>query len=111
MSVIMPAGCERLLTSRILVLMIELGLQFISGAVSTSDMSPPIQIRLDPWSHPPSLYFLHLDSGFASWRLVYGEGQRPPEPAIIHSFILFSSSSRGRARHGTLSAILMVCAP
>ena len=40
MTAFMPAGCERLLPSRILALVIELGLQQFSGAVSPSDMSP-----------------------------------------------------------------------
>ena len=38
----MHAGCERLLPSLILALVIELGQQWISGAVSTSDMCPVI---------------------------------------------------------------------
>ena len=42
MMAFMPAGCERLLPSLILALIIELGLQRISGAVSPSDVSPCI---------------------------------------------------------------------
>ena len=42
MTSFMPAGCERLLPSLILALVIELGLQRISGAFSPSDMSPCI---------------------------------------------------------------------
>ena len=42
MTAFMPAGCERLLPSLILALVIELGLQRISGVVSPSDMSPCI---------------------------------------------------------------------
>ena len=42
MTAFMPAGCERLLTSLILTLVIELGLQRMSGAVSPSDISPYI---------------------------------------------------------------------
>ena len=40
----MPVGCERLLPSLVLALVIELGLQRISGAFSPSDMSPLIQV-------------------------------------------------------------------
>ena len=39
MTAFVPAGCERLLPSLILALVIEVGLQRISGAVSPSDMS------------------------------------------------------------------------
>ena len=42
MMAFMPAGCERLLPSLILALVIEVGLQRISGLVSPSDMSPCI---------------------------------------------------------------------
>ena len=38
MTAFMPAGCERLLPSLILALVIELGLQRISGAVSPLDI-------------------------------------------------------------------------
>ena len=38
MTALMPAGCERLLPSHILALVLELGLQGISGAVSPLDM-------------------------------------------------------------------------
>ena len=40
MTAFMPAGCEHLLPSLILALVIELGLQGISGAVSPIDMIP-----------------------------------------------------------------------
>ena len=42
MTAFLPAGCERLLPSLILALVIELGLQRILGAVSLSDMCPCI---------------------------------------------------------------------
>ena len=42
MTTFMPAGCERLLPSLILALVIELGLQRILGAVSPLDMCPCI---------------------------------------------------------------------
>ena len=42
MTAFMPAGCERLLPSLILALIIELGLQGISGMVSPTDMIPTI---------------------------------------------------------------------
>ena len=65
MRVCMPAGCERLLPSLILALVMELGLKRISGAVSLSDMCPPIQVWVDPSRQPPPQCFLLLDSGFA----------------------------------------------
>ena len=40
MTAFMPAGCERLLPSLILALVIELGLQGMSGGVSPIDMFP-----------------------------------------------------------------------
>ena len=65
MMAFMPAGCERSLPSLILALIIELCMQWISGAFSPLDMSPPRQVWVDPSSHPPSQCFLLLDSGFA----------------------------------------------
>ena len=65
MTAFMPAGCERLLPSVILALVIELGLQGISGAVSPIDMIPAMHAWLELSGHPPSQCFLLLDSGFA----------------------------------------------
>ena len=53
----MHAGCERLLQSLILALVIELGLQRISGAVSPSDMFPIILHMIRSFE-PPSISVL-----------------------------------------------------
>ena len=47
MTAFLPAGCERLLPSLILALVIELSLQGISGTFSASDINPHIPGR--PW--------------------------------------------------------------
>ena len=48
MTAFMPAGCEHLLPSIILALVIELGLQGISGAVSPIDMIRWVVMALRP---------------------------------------------------------------
>ena len=53
----MHAGCERLLPSLILALVIELGLQQISGAVSPLDMCPVILGMIGSFE-PPSMSVL-----------------------------------------------------
>ena len=70
MTPFMYAGCECSLPSVILARIIELGLQRITGAFSPSDMSPPIQVWVDPSGHTPSQCFLLIDSGFAPGRSV-----------------------------------------
>ena len=57
MTAFMHAGCERLLPSLLLVLVIELGLQWISGAVSPSDMFPII-LGMPGSFEPPSISVL-----------------------------------------------------
>ena len=54
MTAVMHVGCERLLPSLILALVIELGLQRISGAVSPSDMFPGI-LGMTGSFEPPSI--------------------------------------------------------
>ena len=54
MTAFMHAGCECLLPSLILALVIELGLQRISGAVSLSDMFPVI-LGMTESIEPPSI--------------------------------------------------------
>ena len=44
MVVFIPAGCECFLPSRILALIIKLGLQWILGVFSPLDISLPIQL-------------------------------------------------------------------
>ena len=57
MTAFMPAGCERLLPSLILALVIELGLQWISGVVSLLDMCPVI-LGMTVSFEPPSISVL-----------------------------------------------------
>ena len=57
MTTFMHAGCEGLLPSLILVLVIELGLQRISGAVSPSEMCPII-LGMNRSFEPPSISVL-----------------------------------------------------
>ena len=57
MTTFMHAGYERILPSLILVCVIELGLQPISGAVSLSDMCPTIH-GITGSFEPPSISLL-----------------------------------------------------
>ena len=57
MTAFMHTGCERLLLSLILALVIELGLQQISGVVSLSDMCSVI-LGMTGSFEPPSISVL-----------------------------------------------------